>query len=130
MKSMGIDYGSRKTGIALSDDEGTIAFPHKVLPTDKRLSGSIADLVITEGVGQIVIGESIGYSNKENPIMKGIRQLKKELEAKTGIPVLFESEMFTSAEAKRFQGERDGIDASAAALILQHFIDRNKTDSA
>ncbi|MBI4117961.1 MAG: pre-16S rRNA-processing nuclease YqgF [Parcubacteria group bacterium] len=126
MRYMGIDYGSRKTGVALSDDEGTIAFPHSVVPTDRNLLGKIVDITSTEGVRHIIIGESISYSKRENPIMEKIRQFKTELESKTGLPVSFESEMFTSAEAKRYQGEREDLDASAAALILQHFIDKNK----
>src|SRR3989344_9271472 len=135
MKFLGIDYGTKRIGIALSDDEGVLAFPYEVLPQDEHLSEKIKELCEKRGVGAIVIGESRDFKQNENPIMSAVRELKSALERETGLPVHFEPEMLTSAQARRPMGklqtrkprkkiQRKSVDASAAALILQSYIDR------
>src|SRR5690606_17020543 len=124
MKLMGIDYGSKRVGIALSDDGGTLACPRTVLPSDSRRVSAIAELVASQNIEGIVIGESKNFSGGENPIMEDIRQLKTELEAVLSIPLYFEPEFLTSKEAEHIQGKNDMHDASAAALILNSFIAR------
>lgn len=123
---MGIDYGSRKTGVALSDEKGEFAFPYEVLPTNARLAEALAAIAGREEVGVIIVGESLDYGGRENPLMADIRAFTKTLEGKTRLPVRFESEMFTTQEARRIQGEHERIDASAAALILQTYLDKHK----
>ena len=59
MKKMGIDYGSKKIGVALSDDGGTMAFPHEVVPNNSEFLGYIKNLVEDIGVTEIVIGHSL-----------------------------------------------------------------------
>jgi len=138
MKLMGIDYGTKRVGIAISDDEGRIAFPHDVLPCTKNLAEVLKTLCQEKGVARIVIGESRDFNQKENPIMPAVHALKKTLEEKTGLPVYLEPEMLTTQEAKRLhhkvsprdlRGNREKLidtDASAAALILQSYIDRTR----
>ncbi len=135
MKLLGIDYGTKRVGIALSDDEGVLAFPYDVFPQDKSLSKKIAALCKEKGVAVIVIGESRDFKQRENPIMPAARALKDVLEKETGLPVYFEPEMLTSAQARRAPAKqektrrprkRKNVDASAAALILQGYIDRHE----
>lgn len=124
MKLLGIDYGRKKIGIAVSDLEGDTAFPKKVLTNDTFSLAHIAKLVQQEGVGVVVVGESTDYRGEENPIMEDIRRFSKALEEKTGISVVLEPETLSTKEAEHIQERHDKIDASAAAIILQSYIDR------
>jgi RNase H-fold protein (predicted Holliday junction resolvase) len=71
-----------------------------------------------------VVGESLDSDGNPNLIQKDIDEFCANLKAKTAIPVFLEQEFWTSMQAKKFQGENELLDASAAAIILQTFIDR------
>lgn len=128
MRLLGIDYGSKKVGIALSDDKGMMAFPKAVLPNDNFLMTEVKNLITGHGVSTVVIGESQDYQMKDNPIMKKARAFADELSRDVDIDVVFEPELLSSHQATHFQGKTAMIDASAASIILQSFIDRKKKD--
>lgn len=141
MKFLGIDYGTKRVGIAISDEEGKIAFPNDTLANDKKLVEKIISLCKEKAVGAIVIGESNNFSGEPNPIMADVKKFIAELEKETRqtfegqklsgqakLPVILEPEFLTTAQAKRIQGEVEGIDASAASIILQSFLDRKKNE--
>ena len=120
---MAMDYGSKRVGMALSDDSGTIATPYKVLKNGNTLFDEIKKIVEENNVTKIILGESKDFQGKENPIMQKIHLFKKELEEKLKIPIEFKQEFLTSHEAQKFQGKNDMLDASAAAIILQSYLD-------
>ena len=137
MRYIGIDYGTKRIGVALSDESGTLAFAHSVIESADA-ARSIGSLAQKEGVSMVVLGESLDLNNKRNPLMVKIDRFKGELEA-LGLSVIFEPEGMTSAQAARNpMGEhmrtssekgrprQANVDASAAALILQSFLDKNK----
>lgn len=126
MKFLGIDYGAKRVGIALSDSEGSMAFPRAVLSSDKRLVIVIKEVCEKEGVEAIILGESLDYKMKPNVIMEKIIAFKKELERVIDLPVYFEPEFMTSAAAGHLQRKEEMVDASAAAIILQSYLDKNK----
>ena len=76
MKLLGIDYGEKRVGIAISDSDGKIAFPFTILENSKKLSDDIKTICVKESVVGIVIGESLDYNNQENSIMPKVRALK------------------------------------------------------
>lgn len=123
MKLLGIDYGSKRVGIAFSDENGEFAIPKTVLNFSKNLLKEVIDLAKEKDIKEIVMGESKNYSGEANTILKESLKFKTELE-KEGYIVHLEPEFMTSANAERFQGKNDMIDASAAALILQSFLDK------
>ena len=124
MKYLGIDYGSKRVGVAVSDGDGRIAFAKAVLVQDKTLVGTLAALAKSEGAGEIVIGESREYKGAENPIMEKLSSFRKALADATGLPTHLEPEFMTSAAAEHIQGKTAMHDASAAALILQSYLDK------
>ena len=124
MRFLGIDYGSKKVGLALSDESGRLAFPHKFLINSGRLIAQVAELCRQEKVGRIIIGQSLDYQGRDNPIMPAIRKFKAKLEKVTGLEIVFESEFLTTKQASRSQSRPGKIDSSAAAIILQSFLDR------
>lgn len=121
---MGIDFGSKRVGIALSDEGGKFAMPRAVLPNDRTLFGEIKNMCKAHEVKAIVMGESRDFKGNANPIMKDILFFKGELERELQLPVYLEPEFMTSQEAAHQPGEHTFLDASAAALILQSYIDK------
>ncbi len=126
MKYLGIDFGSKRVGIAVSDDGGKLAFPHSVTQNDGKLLEKIKEIIEKEKTEQIVIGESKDFKGEPNKIMAQIEEFKKILEEKTKLRISLEPEFLTSAEAEHIQGKTEMHDASAAAIILQSFLDKNR----
>lgn len=130
MRYLGIDYGHRKVGVAISDEMGSFAFPYQVLPNTslEKLVREIKDICLKEGIEKIVIGESLDLSGEANPIQTSILRFKEVLEKESGLDVVFEREFFTTWEAKRIIDEKQNdkqTDARAAALILKSYLDKN-----
>ena len=137
MRYLGIDYGSKRVGIALSDDGGSLAFPREILENDKKLIEKIKKICAEEEIRAIVIGVSYNEKGEANRIMEKIEPFKIILEKETGLKVFEEKEFFTSSEARKIPGKIIGrasrkpesgrsVDDKAAALILQRFLDKNK----
>ncbi len=133
MRYLGVDYGSKKIGLALSDDAGTMGFPYDIILNTPRSVDELCARIAKENIGAVVIGESHNLAGADNPIAKDARALGAQLAERAGIPVFFESEMFTSAQARRAPSKetksraakrRVAIDASAAALILTSYLSR------
>jgi putative Holliday junction resolvase len=126
MKVMGIDFGTKRVGVALSDEHASFAFPHSVMQNDEMLLKNVLALARSEGAAKIVMGESNDYRGVPNAIMKDVEAFKQRLEKEGNMDVILEPEFLTSAEAERLQGKHDKLDASAAALILKSYLDRLK----
>lgn len=128
MRYLGIDYGTKKIGLALSDEAGTMGFPKSVLSNDGSLRDQMLKLISNENVEAIVIGESRNLNGEENPVAREARAFAEDLEATTHLPIYWEPELFTTQEARRNpEGERTNhgvVDASAAAIILTSFLER------
>jgi putative Holliday junction resolvase len=125
MRLLGIDFGSKRIGIALSDPGRQFAMPLKVITSTKDTLTDILNIAKDNEIKEIVIGESKNYKGEANTILADTLKLKTELE-KEGYVVYLEPEFMTSANAERFQGKNDLLDASAAALILQSFLDKER----
>ena len=124
MRYMGIDYGKKRIGVALSDESGAIAFPEVVLLASDTAPHDIASLVKERSVGAIVLGESLTYMNEPNTVMPAIERFKDSLAQLVDVPLVYQPEQMSSVAAGRFQGKHEKSDASAAAIILQWYLDR------
>lgn len=125
MRYLGIDYGSKRVGIAVSDPTKTICSPLAVLKNSTTLVSEIKDICREKSIEAVVVGESKNYSFKDNFIMKEIRPFVETLKNELGIPVYLHPEFLTSREAEHIQGGGNMLDASAAALILKSYLDKN-----
>lgn len=126
MRYLGIDFGSKRVGLALSDEGGKFALPHSVLPNNHKLIENIVTLCKKDEVKGIILGESVDDKGENNKIMELIIPFKKELEGTTRLPVIYEKEYMSSQHAEFFQGKHELLDASAAALILQRYLDKRQ----
>jgi putative Holliday junction resolvase len=141
MRFLGVDYGTKRIGLAISDENGTLAFPKEILPNDFHVFDKLGVLIKKENIKEIVIGESVDFSGKLNVLSGRIEVFILELQEKFGLPVYKQKEFLTSVEARRSKtGKKDfnlpqshskvkqiksgRIDASAAALILQRYLDK------
>lgn len=120
---LGIDYGKKRVGVAFSDESGKVAFPLKVLANDENLLAAVLALAKEKTAQTIVVGESKDYEGKPNAIFNDSQIFAESLK-QSGLNIVFEPEFMTSANAERFQGKNEHLDASAAALILQSYLDR------
>jgi putative holliday junction resolvase len=128
---LGIDYGEKRVGIALSDAGRTFAFPRCVLQNSPALLDTIARMVEDENISYFVLGESDNPQGGMNTIMRRISIFGAALKVRTGLPVEFMSEAYSSAEARRalktsIKNRKEApavIDAAAAAIILQTHLD-------
>ncbi len=121
---MGIDYGSKRVGIALTDDKGMMAFPHAVLPNTPELVRELEKLIAAQQVGKIVIGHSLDREGNANKIHAEVEGLMLDLTLAVGVPIELEPEQYTTQEAKQIQGKTSMTDASAAAIILNSYLSK------
>ena len=124
MRFLGIDFGKKRVGTALSDESGRLAFPHSVLPNNKELVAKVAEIAREQKVKAIIVGESKNLDGTNNPLMKDIEMFVKAIHKEAKKPVHLELEFWSSFQAGRWQGKTDKLDASAAAIILQSYLDR------
>ena len=122
MRYIGIDFGSKRIGVSISDDTGKVAFPHKVISNDSELIERIKGIIENKGVQGIVLGKSIDLKGEDNEIMEAIYSFEEELKESFNLPVFYEEERFSTVEARKI--DRDMADAHAATIILQNFLDR------
>ena len=131
MKYLGIDYGTKRVGIAVSDTGGTLARPVAVMLNNSSLLSEIESVIAKEGVESIVVGSSEG-----NKVQRDIEELIGQLTLTTFLPVDTVTEAFSSAEAHGSKGKERmaaravkaptkpaDLDARAAAVILQRYLD-------
>lgn len=124
MRHLGIDYGTKRIGIALSDEGGTMAFPHKIIENSKSNVSAIFDICKREGVEMIVVGESVNYQGEPNIVKKKVDAFIAELKKNVSIPIVEEREFLTTQQARFFQKDNKRVDDSAAAIILQSYLDK------
>lgn len=126
MRLLGIDYGSKKTGLALTDESGSMAFPHSVVPTTSTLLKTLEAVISKEGVKEIVLGYSLNRDGTPNAVHAAAEELMLDLTLATGLPVHLQPEQYTTQAALQIQGRNDQTDASAAALILDSYLTKKK----
>ena len=138
MRALGIDYGERRIGLALSDATGLLAAPWKKIANDanlaaaaKRIAAEIRALQTEDGLDAIVIGLPRRLNGEPTEQTARVRKLAELLAAEVTAPISLQDERLTSHEAdqllagreRNWRKRKDQLDAMAAALILQDFLD-------
>lgn len=139
VRALGIDYGRRRIGLALSDATGLLARPWKTIPRQGSAAEVAAALAreITalmsddDGLGTVVIGLPRRLSGEANEQTPHVKRLVAELQGSIGIPVVTQDERLSSREAegllarteKDWRKRKPLLDATAAAVILQDYLD-------
>ena len=110
----------------MSDENGTLAFPKEIIKNDEYAIDKICQMIKSENISGIVIGESVDFKGIPNKIWQNAQYFIEDLEGKIEIPIRMQKEFLTTLEARRFMGSRERVDDSAAALILQRYLDQSK----
>lgn len=125
MRYLGIDYGKERIGIAVSDDNGQIAFPLKTLP-GKNPFPLIREIARKEKIGKIILGLPIPFSGGASKQTAELKKIAEKLKKATRLPVELENEILTTKLAKRTGMPEEHLDKAAATIILQSYLDRIK----
>jgi putative Holliday junction resolvase len=129
MKYLGVDYGSKRIGLAISEPNGSFAFPLSVISdfnSPKEASQRVLEIIKKEKIEEVVVGDSKDFSGNENKIMGEIKVFVEELKKEASLPVHMHPEVLSSMEADQIQGKTSMRDASAAAIILKSYLDKIK----
>ncbi len=136
MIRLGIDLGERRVGLSLHDDDALDARPHATI--ELRKGDSVVEVLarsIEEArADELVVGLPLRMDGGESLKTRSARSVAAALHAKTGRPVVLWDERLTTVQAQRartLRGRkgRDGIDAEAAALLLQSYVDSKRGGS-
>jgi putative Holliday junction resolvase len=133
---MGIDYGSTRIGISLSDPLKIIAQPFRTLPNDGKFWQDLKSILQDQAVQLVVVGMPLNLKGQKGKKAEEVEQFIERLKAVTNCEVVVWDERFTSTIAQRTllamgttKGQRrvkGRVDAMAAAVILQNFLDSTK----
>jgi len=130
-KAIGIDFGLKRTGLAITDDLGLIASPLVAVPSEKLMSFLI-DLIPKEKIKVIVLGFPTSLDGTDTHITENVRLLKEALEKQFNLPVELQDERMSSSRAmqaihqggKAKQKKNKGlVDTISATLILQDYME-------
>ncbi len=133
MRSLGLDIGDKRIGVALSDPQGILASPFTIINRkDERLDiEAITDIISQQQVKQIIIGLPRSMDGSIGKQAEKVKTFVQKLCGHTEVPVQFRDERLTTVSAKRLMQavntqktrEKARYDAIAAALILQGYLD-------
>ncbi len=137
MRILAVDHGEKRIGLAVSDLTGTIANPLKVIEHVSRMidAAQVAELAAQNQIELIVIGQSFDEEGRPNLAGRRAARFAETLKTQTQIPVVMWDESFSTRDARAARTElgvprrkRGGhLDALAAAMILQSYLDQHKS---
>ena len=132
-RSLGIDFGSKRVGLALSDRSNLIASPYKTLiyVSEKELISQISLIISENDITIVILGLPINMKGQDTIQTNKVRNFKDSLSI-LGLPIIYEDERLSSISAKNsliLQNVKTGhhkgaIDRTAAAIILQQYLDK------
>ena len=139
MRIMGLDYGSKTVGVAISDEllltaQGKEIIRRKEENKLRRTLARIEELIVEYGVTRIVLGLPLNMDETPSERSNLCLEFKDMIERRTGIPVDMWDERLTTVEADEIMNEagikgrerKEYVDMIAAQIILQDYLDNNK----
>lgn len=134
MRYLAIDYGTKRTGLAICDPTETIVSPLAVIQTQKEPLEKIKNIIETENVEAIVLGLPLNMDDSQGPQAELVLKFAKQLENSLNVPVYLQDERLSSfgAEEKLASAQfshaqkKERLDAVAASEILRVFIEQKE----
>ena len=139
MRTIGLDLGRRRIGVAVSDPTGTLATPWRTVSgagsagaVAGRIAGLLAELAPDDApVARVVVGRPFHLDGRAHEDDARVTAVARAIEERTGLPVALQDERLTSVEAEQrlalrerdWRRRRARLDAAAAAIILQDHLD-------
>jgi putative holliday junction resolvase len=125
VKILGIDYGTVRIGLAISDETHTLARELTIL-SPKQFWQNIEDLVEQEGIEAIAVGLPLSMSGGQTEKSREVQEFVDQLQERITVPIELIDERLTSVIAESSPGGKTNTDSLAAQLILQTYLDKNK----
>lgn len=142
MRTLGLDYGTKTVGVAISDEAQIIAQPLVTIERKhanklRQTYAQIESIIEEQDVGRIVLGHPKNMNNTEGERAEATKEFMEALERRTGLPVILMDERLTTVEADRILDEtgvaksarKEHIDKMAAAIILQSYLDKEHNEN-
>ncbi len=136
MRIIGLDYGTKTVGVAISDEMGIIAQPYVTIERKhanklRQTLAQIEEIICQYNVEKIVLGYPKNMNNTQGERAQATEEFKESLERRTGLVVELVDERLTTVEADRIleatgvalSARKEHIDKMAAAIILQNYLD-------
>lgn len=133
MRLLGLDYGTKRVGVAVSDEMKMIAQPLEYIPAHPfgKLVLRLRTIITEKEVDQIVVGMPRNMNGSYGDAAQAVRSFVVALKEALVIPITTWDERLTSSQANRFLAEgkvkpskrREKVDKTAAAIILQAYLD-------
>jgi putative Holliday junction resolvase len=136
---LGIDYGSERIGLSLSDPLGIIATPYATVLNAPDAVDKLKEIITREHISAIVVGMPLNLKGEVGAKAKEVQSFVQLLELHAGVSIIMWDERFTTTMAKRSmidlgtkkktrKEDRGRIDAMAAAILLQSYLDSSKSN--
>ncbi len=122
MKILGVDYGLKWIGIAISDDNRKMGFPYDTFENNYRLFSRLNDIIKKEEIYKIIIGLPLNKNMKPTSQTTEVENWAEKLIKEVDLPIEFENELMTSKAAESYGAKNRH--SAAAAILLQSYLDR------
>ena len=139
MRILGLDFGSKTVGVAVSDPTGLIASGVEIIRRDRedklrKTLSRIEELIVQYGVERIVLGCPLNMDGSEGERVRKTKEFKESIERRTGLSVVFMDERLSTVEADELMNEariagkerKKYVDKIAATYILQWYLDEQR----
>jgi len=126
-KVLGIDYGEKRIGLSISDEDRKVAFPYKIIDNKNKafILKSLLEIIKGENITDIVIGIPLSFNFTDTDQTKITKSFFNFVKNKiTGVNVYEENEILSTKEAYNWNNKTKRVDDVAASLILQSFLDK------
>ncbi len=132
MRALGIDYGEKRVGVALSDPMQILASPREIIKHDDDdtiVIDAILKIIKKEQVSKIIVGLPLNMNGSVGFQAERVQLFVESLKLETNLPIIFEDERESSKKVKEamkaIKSKDERIDDRAAAIILQNYLDYN-----
>lgn len=133
MRYLGIDYGSKRIGISISDPTNTFAIPLNTIENNRNLFNNIKEICIENNIEQVILGYPLNLDGSKSELCYEIDEIVERLKIKIKLPILLRDERFSSkiaedqvissVKSRKKRKDKSLIDKFSAAIILQEFLD-------
>lgn len=136
-RMLGLDLGERRIGVAISDEMGLIASPLTMVPRQGPVTKDVRALIERYGIVRVIVGLPVSLSGREGPQAATIRDYAEHIREELAVPMDYWDERLTTSIAEKHliasgvsrDKRKQHVDAVAAAVMLQGYLDRERFES-
>jgi putative Holliday junction resolvase len=122
MKYLGIDFGTKQIGLAISVPGETMAFPLPAIVNDQYIFKKIKNIGEERGIAGIVIGLPVSATETNNVFLENVQHFARVLKEHVSWPIFFEKENYSSRHAALVANQKESLDSASAVIILDRFL--------